>query len=211
MSIDARIAKVAAGYTPPGSQPPRADSPADVPQWGTEYRWGIIPADAPMFQLGEMFGALGAFGVGAVTGDEALTNTAIDVLSESREQNQELLVIFGTIGRGKAFPAARAGAPLVRGGASLENITAQQALRIQNAANRTGTEISLVGSRARGTATSASDWDYVINANARVRNSLSGSLPGAGQVSEGVPRNLDIFRGPLDETLPSITFFPAGP
>lgn len=40
-------------------------------------------------------------------------------------------------------------AALARGGASLENITAQEALRIQNAANRAGTEISLVGSRAR--------------------------------------------------------------
>lgn len=102
-------------------------------------------------------------------------------------------------------------AALARGGASLENITAQEALRIQNAANRAGTEISLVGSRARGTANAASDWDYVIDANARLRNSLSGSLPGARSVAEGVPRNMDIFRGPLDPNLPSITFFPLKP
>lgn len=98
--------------------------------------------------------------------------------------------------------------PLVRGGASLDNITAQQALRIQNAANRIGKDISLVGSRARGTSKSESDWDYVINANARVRNSVSSSLPGSGNPSEGVRKSIDVFREPLDEALPSITFSP---
>lgn len=100
---------------------------------------------------------------------------------------------------------------VARGGAALENISMEEALRIQNAANRAGTEISLVGSRAAGTANAASDWDYVIDGSARLRNSLSGSLPGARSVAEGLPQNLDIFRGPLDLSLPSITFLPLKP
>ena len=69
----------------------------------------------------------------------------------------------------------------------------------------------LVGSRAAGTATAGSDWDYVINGTSKSLNSVAGSLPGASNIAEGIPKNLDIFRGVLDEARPSITFFPAGP
>jgi|SRR6185312_15620604 len=98
-----------------------------------------------------------------------------------------------------------------RGGASLGNIVVNDALRIQNAANRIGQQITLVGSRAGGTATAASDWDYVINGASKGLNSVSGSLPGAGNIAEGTLKNIDIFRGVVDEVLPSITFFPVGP
>ena len=99
-------------------------------------------------------------------------------------------------------------APLARGGASLTNISANDVLRIQNAANRIGQQITVVGSRAAGTANAASDWDYVINGSSKALNSVSGSLPGAGSVSEGLIKNLDIFRGDVWDGFPSITFFP---
>lgn len=94
------------------------------------------------------------------------------------------------------------------GGAKLENLGASEITRIQNAANRSGQEISVVGSRAGGTAKSTSDWDYVIDANAKTRNSLSRSLPGAGNTAEGIRPNLDVFKGRVDETRPFIRFFP---
>jgi hypothetical protein len=110
-----------------------------------------------------------------------------------------------TAGRAAASSTARVGP-----GASIENITASEALRIQNAANRIGEPISLVGSRASGTAGAYSDWDYVITGiNGSTRHSVSSSLP-RGATELGVGRQIDIFTGPLDDTLPHITFFPSG-
>ncbi|WP_407353138.1 RHS repeat domain-containing protein [Luteimonas sp. R10] len=94
------------------------------------------------------------------------------------------------------------------GGARLGSLGASEIRRIQNAANRSGQEINLVGSRASGTSTSDSDWDYVINANSSTRNSLSRSLPGAGNLSEGSRPNIDIFKGSVDESKPFIRFSP---
>jgi hypothetical protein len=95
-------------------------------------------------------------------------------------------------------------------GATLEKLTAREILRIQNAATRSGTEIAVVGSRVNPNKalTAASDYDYVISANSATRRSLSGSLPGAKNINEGIPGNLDIFKGPVDSTLPFVIFFP---
>ncbi|MBN2444388.1 MAG: hypothetical protein JXJ04_23700, partial [Spirochaetales bacterium] len=56
-------------------------------------------------------------------------------------------------------------------------ISAADATRIQNAANRTGQEITVIGSRANGTATVASDWDYILSGNSAQRHSAASSLP----------------------------------
>ena len=53
-----------------------------------------------------------------------------------------------------------------------------------------------------------SDWDYVINANAKTRNSLSSSLLGASNVREGVNSTVDIFKGQVDLSKPYIRFTP---
>ncbi len=98
--------------------------------------------------------------------------------------------------------------PLVGAGAKLENITASQARRIQNAANRSGKEIGLVGSRAKGTARPDSDWDFVIDANHKTRNNLSRSLPGGKDVKQGVQNNQDVFKGQVDTARPHIIFSP---
>lgn len=94
------------------------------------------------------------------------------------------------------------------GGGSLENLSPAEAARIQNAANKIDQPISVVGSRASGTAGPYSDWDYVVEgANSstvgQIRNSLPDGVRGIGD-----PRNLDIFRGTLDTNLPHITFNP---
>lgn len=108
--------------------------------------------------------------------------------------------------------------PSVGAGANLSNISGSVMARIQNAANRIGKPISLVGSRTLGPRTDAnpkgfgheSDWDYVITGiNSRTRHSVSSSLP-MGDVTLGVGRRQDIFTGPLDTTRPHITFYPQG-
>ena len=63
-------------------------------------------------------------------------------------------------------------------GGSIDNIAASDAVRIQNAADRIGAPLSVVGSRADGTAGAFSDFDYVITGiNSRTRHSVSSSLP----------------------------------
>lgn len=55
-----------------------------------------------------------------------------------------------------------AGGPIAGGGGSLEHLTPGEAARVQNAANKIDQPISVVGSRASGTAGPYSDWDYVV-------------------------------------------------
>lgn len=97
------------------------------------------------------------------------------------------------------------------GGAKLANLGFSDALRIQNAVNRTGTTITVVGSRASGRTGAFSDWDYVLPAGtpSRVRHSLSSSLP-EGPHGLGEPRLQDFFIGPVDTSLPYVTFSPIG-
>lgn len=100
--------------------------------------------------------------------------------------------------------------PTLGGGATLDKLTASERTRIQNAANRSGQEITVVGSRVNPEKQlhSKSDYDYVVDAKASTRNSLSRSLPGAGDIKEGIPKNIDIFKGEVDLTLPHVTFYP---
>lgn len=100
--------------------------------------------------------------------------------------------------------------PSVGPGADLMNLTGSERARIQNAADRIGMPISVVGSRASGTTGPTSDWDYVITGIAsRKKHSVSGSLPKA-DITVGIGRQQDIFTGPLDDSLPHITFHPRG-
>jgi hypothetical protein len=105
--------------------------------------------------------------------------------------------------------ATKKGTIVVGGGAKLENLTAGEIARIQNAANRTGTEITVVGSRSTGTANVLSDWDYIVPAGTRSKtiNSLKSSLP------EGIKGGYgqDLFRGQLEANKPYITFKPGSP
>ncbi len=91
------------------------------------------------------------------------------------------------------------------------------AKRIQNAANRTNQTIIVVGSRANGTATTFSDWDYYLTGNSAQRHSARTSLPrglSGGEYGSGI----DIFIGyinsplyePLDVSRPHIIFTPKG-
>ena len=82
--------------------------------------------------------------------------------------------------------------------------------RIQNAANRSGQDIGVVGSRVnpKKALRSNSDYDFVVNANSKTRNNLSRSLPGGKDVRTGAPNNQDIFKGSVDTTKPHAIFHP---
>ncbi len=99
--------------------------------------------------------------------------------------------------------------PYAGGGARLENISSQDFLRIQNAVNRTGIQVTVVGSRATGKIDAMSDWDYVLppNTTGRKTHNIRSSLPeGPRRLGDG--RNQDFHNGPVDPYQPFITFPP---
>lgn len=119
---------------------------------------------------------------------------------------------YGELGQCEAVPPSTSKVgPIGGNGGSPDFLTEDEILRIQNAANRIGKPINLVGSRAAGTARPNSDWDYVIDANAPTRNSVSRSLPGAGNLREGVRPDLDVFKGQVNPSAPYVKFTPESP
>ncbi|TSJ46564.1 LamG-like jellyroll fold domain-containing protein [Fluviicola chungangensis] len=88
-------------------------------------------------------------------------------------------------------------------------LTADELLRIENAATRINQPITVVGSRASGTAGAYSDWDYVIpGLNSRNWSKIKNSLPGSSSVLNNTPRNIDVFKGTVNTNLPHITIHP---
>jgi hypothetical protein len=89
-------------------------------------------------------------------------------------------------------------------------ISASDLLRIENAATRIGKPITVVGSRASGTANAYSDWDYVIEGGLNSKNwsKIKNSLPGAKSTIDNVGRNMDIFTGSVNTSLPHIKINP---
>jgi uncharacterized protein RhaS with RHS repeats len=126
--------------------------------------------------------------------------TSIPVTKVLKGASTATAVVVALLSRGRNIR--------VGGGAKVSNLGLWDLLRIQNAANRSGETITVVGSRASGKARSNSDWDYVVDANSKTRNNLSRSLPGAGNISEGTRPNIDIFKGQVDESRPFIEIGP---
>jgi hypothetical protein len=98
-------------------------------------------------------------------------------------------------------------------------ISAADARRIQNAANRTGQEITVVGSRASGAAKATSDWDYILSGNSAQRHSASSSLPRGSAGGEVYNPGIDIWQNynpsapgytVVDTTRPYVPFKPTG-
>ncbi len=100
--------------------------------------------------------------------------------------------------------------PTVGGGGTLDKLTDAEKIRIQNAANRSGQEITVVGSRVNPNQPlhANSDYDFVINANNPTRSSVSRSLPGAKNIREGLPRNQDVYKEEVKKELPHVIFRP---
>jgi hypothetical protein len=94
-------------------------------------------------------------------------------------------------------------------GTELNVLSKSQTLRIENAATRINKPITVVGSRASGKAGAYSDWDYVIEGlNSKNWSKIKNSLPGSRSILDNTPRNIDIFKGPVNPNLPYITIYP---
>lgn len=96
--------------------------------------------------------------------------------------------------------------------ASISNISASEAKRIQNAADRIQQDINVVGSRARGTAKADSDWDYVVEGLTKnLKDKIKNSLPkgeGGGKLNGTKWSGMDLDKGPLIKSKPYIKFTP---
>jgi hypothetical protein len=89
-------------------------------------------------------------------------------------------------------------------------LTPSQTRQIQAFTDRFGAEVNVVGSRASGTARVTSDFDYVIQGNAKLRNSAEYYLP-RGPAGGANNMGIDIFKEPLDSSRPFIQFKPSRP
>ncbi|MDQ0639308.1 RHS repeat-associated protein [Pedobacter sp. W3I1] len=88
-------------------------------------------------------------------------------------------------------------------------LSSSEELRIQNAADRIKKSITVVGSRASGKAGAYSDWDYVIpGMTSKNWSTIKNSLPGAKSYDDLMPRNIDVFKGPVRVNEPHITINP---
>jgi len=101
---------------------------------------------------------------------------------------------------------------VVGGGATTSQISAQRAAAIQAFADRTGSRVTVVGSRASGQISSVSDFDYIIEPiNSRIRSQAMRDLPRGPRVERefGQTSGIDIIRDvPLDPSRPHIIFEP---
>jgi hypothetical protein len=105
--------------------------------------------------------------------------------------------------------------PTVGGGAQIDNISPGVRDRIQRIADKYGIEITVVGSRAAGTAGAASDWDYIIGGRAKERSNAKRELPrdsnGGELDASGRETGIDGWNAanyPVDQSKPYITFLP---
>ena len=87
--------------------------------------------------------------------------------------------------------------------------------RIQAFADKYGVEVKVVGSRAAGTAGPASDFDYIIGGNSKIRAAARRELPRGAAGGEIHPTRgetgIDVFNGnqvPLDPTRPHVIITP---
>ena len=101
------------------------------------------------------------------------------------------------------------------------SISAGDARRIQNAADKTGQRVTVVGSRAKGSARPDSDWDYIVSGKSRQRGAAKNSVPrgaAGGEIGpSGRETGIDWWQDynrnapnymPLDPSRPHVIFDP---
>ena len=87
-------------------------------------------------------------------------------------------------------------------------ITDGEYMRLYNAAYKIKCIIYVVGSRANGTASETSDWDYIIEGlTNRKWKSIRNSIPGAKSIDNPISK-IDLMHTPLDESKPFIAITP---
>jgi RHS repeat-associated protein len=124
------------------------------------------------------------------------------------EELPALVERLSTIGKGE-------GMALETTATRFGSLTSSEVQQIQAFVNRYNAEITVVGSRAAGTAGPLSDFDYLVAGNARLRHSAAYYLPrgaaGGAARASGLESGIDIFNGnkiPLDVTRRFIQFKP---
>jgi RHS repeat-associated protein len=120
--------------------------------------------------------------------------------------------------RAAALRAATSRAAPAAVTSNLGSLTAGEALRIQSFANKHGTTVNVVGSRAKGTANPLSDFDYILGetgATSRLRSKARQELPrglAGGEISQSLGETgIDVFKAPLNRLEPFIPFIPLIP
>ena len=104
-------------------------------------------------------------------------------------------------------PLATKGGAKVGGGADLKNLSPGEQKRIQNAANKSGADITVVGSQTTGKRP-GSDFDFILEGGtSRSRSKIKNSLP-QGPRGTGEGNGRDFLKGPVDKSLPHIKFKP---
>ncbi len=112
---------------------------------------------------------------------------------------------------------SKSSSPASSSASNISPISTADAKRIQNTATRTKQNITVIGSRASGTATLTSDWDYILSGNSAQRHSAASSLPrgsAGGEYEYGIdiwtnyPNSTAANYAELDRTKPYIVFFP---
>ena len=134
------------------------------------------------------------------------TNGATDFLS-ARRMAKKVAQKFGresaTIVR--KVDGTKKGGPEVGGGANLKNLSLGEQKRIQNAADKSGADITVVGSQTTGSRP-GSDFDFILEGGtSRSRSKIKNSLP-QGPRGTGEGNGRDFLKGPVDKSLPHIKF-----
>ena len=166
---------------------------------------------ASTIAAGSFIGSATALGVATVTA--AATSSTPEEFADQGGSALISTTVGAVSGGGSAYISTRT--PTSSRNQSSSSISPSEARRIQNAANRTNQNITVVGSRANGTAGPNSDWDYIMSGNSAQRHSAASSIPRGvwgGENNTGI----DIFssypNGPnpviLDKNKPYIEFFP---
>jgi len=115
-------------------------------------------------------------------------------------------IAYGTSATANDLPSVAKG-PKVGGGANLKNLSPGEQKRIQNAADKSGADINVVGSQTTGSRP-ASDFDFILEGGtSRSRSRIKNSLP-SGPRGTGEGNGRDFLEGPVDKSRPFITFEP---
>lgn len=125
---------------------------------------------------------------------------------------------FAMTGMAGAYPGSGSrnlGSNSYRINAPRVGLSEAELARIQAFANKYGEEVTVVGSRAGGTAGPASDFDYIIGGNSKIRAAARRELPRGRAGGEIHPTRgetgIDVFNGnntPLDPTRPHVIVKP---
>ncbi|MHA5048805.1 RHS repeat-associated core domain-containing protein [Streptomyces sp. SD15] len=151
--------------------------------------------------------------------DNWVAGYGYDTSSDAYQVPSALAAIFSH--RPGSVNAGKPGGPRFRAPgfrtASQAGISPNDARRIQNAADKAGQPVIVVGSRANGSANSASDWDYILSGPSRSRHSQQSSLPRGTGDGEGSGRGRDFWQNynpsrpdyaELDPSKPYVIFEP---